>query len=93
MFKSRAAYCVCVHLKDYVIIRYIVGGGLKIIGACPGAGRLDILRCYEECRKRSDSSFNIILESWMEPCETLEETLRVEDEWAKAGVAYLKTIL
>ena len=93
VLKYMAPYCVCLHLKDYEIKRYNGGGGLKITGACPGAGRLDILRCYEECRKRSDSSFNIILESWMEPCETLEETLRVEDEWAKAGVAYLKTIL
>lgn len=90
VLKYMAPYCVCLHMKDYVIRRYNGGGGLKITGARPGTGRLDIRRCCEECRERSDSDFNIILESWMEPCETLEETLRVEDEWAMAGVAYLK---
>ena len=88
-----APYCVCLHMKDYVIKRYNGGGGLKITGACPGTGRLDIRRCYEECRIKSNRNFNIILESWMEPGETLEETMRIEDEWAGAGVSYLKTIL
>ncbi len=88
-----APYCVCLHMKDYVIKRYNGGGGLKITGACPGTGRLDIRRCYEECRIKSNRNFNIILESWMEPGETLEETMRIEDEWAGAGVSYLKTLL
>ena len=93
VLKYMAPYCVCLHVKDYVIRRYNGGGGLKITGASPGTGRLDIRRCYEECRNRSDRNFNIILESWMEPGETLEETLRTEDEWAAAGVSYLKTIV
>ena len=29
----------------------------------------------------------------MEPCETLEESLRTEDEWARAGVVFLKNML
>ena len=93
VLKHMAPYCVCLHMKDYVIKRYNGGGGLKITGACLGTGRLDIRRVYEECRTKSDRDFNIILESWLEPCETTEETLRVEDEWAAAGVAYLKTLL
>ena len=92
VLKYMAPYCVCLHMKDYVIKRYDGGGGLKITGASPGTGRLDIRRCYEECKNRSNRNFNIILESWMEPCETLEETLRIEDEWAAAGVSYLKTL-
>ena len=93
VLKYMAPYCVCLHMKDYVIKRYNGGGGLKITGASLGTGRLDIRRCYEECRNKSDRNFNVILESWMEPCETLEETLIIEDEWAGAGVSYLKTIL
>ena len=88
-----APYCVCLHMKDYVIKRYNGGSGLKITGASMGTGRLDICRCYEECRIKSNRDFNIILESWMEPCDTLEETLRIEDEWAGAGVSYLKALL
>lgn len=93
VLKYMAPYCVCLHMKDYVITRNNGRCGLKITGACPGTGRLDIRRCYEECRKRSGSDFNIILESWMEPCGTLEETLREEDEWARAGVKYLKNMM
>ena len=58
-----------------------------------GTDRLDGRRCFEECRTKSSRSFNIIIESWMEPGETLEETLRIEDEWAGAGVSYLKTMI
>lgn len=93
VLRYMAPYCVCLHIKDYVIKRYNGGGGLKITGACTGTGRLDIRRCYEECSRKSHSGFNIILESWMEPCETLEETLQTEDEWVKAGVAYLKELI
>ena len=93
VLRNMAPYCVCLHMKDYVIKRSNGGSGLKITGTCPGTGRLDIRRCYEECRDKSESSFNIILESWMEPCETLEESLSVEDEWARAGVVFLKNML
>lgn len=93
VLKYMAPYCVCLHMKDYVIKRYNGGGGLKITGACMGTGRLDIRKCYEECRERAKGNFNVILESWMEPYETLEETLRAEDEWASTGVAYLKGLL
>ncbi len=93
VLKYMAPFCVCLHMKDYVIKRYNGGGGLKITGVSLGTGRLDILKCYEECRIKSNRDFNVILESWMEPCETLDETLRIEDEWASNGVSYLKTIL
>lgn len=92
VLKYMAPHCVCLHMKDYVIKRYNGGGGLKITGAGLGTGRLDVRRCYEECRIKSNRDFNIILESRMEPGETLEETLRIEDEWARMGVSYLKTI-
>ncbi|MBQ6438819.1 MAG: sugar phosphate isomerase/epimerase [Mogibacterium sp.] len=93
VLKYMAPYCVCLHMKDYVIRRYNGGGGLKITGASLGTGRLDVPGCYKECRIKSNRSFNIILESWMEPCETLEETLSIEDEWVISGVSYLKTII
>lgn len=92
VLKNMAPYCVCLHIKDYAIRRVKGGGGLRITGACTGIGRLDVRRCYEECRDRSPYDFNIILESWMEPGETLEETLQMEDDWAKTGVEYMKNL-
>lgn len=93
VLRSMAPYCVCLHIKDYVIKRNNGGGGLKITGACPGTGRVDIRRCIEECASKSPYDFNIILESWMEPCETIEETLRMEDAWAVEGVRLLREII
>ena len=87
---NAAPFCACLHIKDYEIKRYNGGGGLKISGTCLGTGRLDLQKCIERCREESRYSFNIILESWMEPCETLAETLRKEDEWARAGIDQLK---
>ena len=93
VLKYMAPYCVCLHMKDYAISRFNGRCGLKITGACTGTGRLDIRRVYETCRERSDRDFNLILESWMEPCDTLEDTLRTEDEWAAAGVRYLNDLI
>lgn len=93
VLKYMAPYCICLHMKDYVIKRYNGGGGLKITGACLGTGRLDALNFFEECHRKSDSDFNIILESWMEPCETLEETLKQEEEWAEKGIEYLRGLI
>lgn len=93
VLQNMAPYCVCLHVKDYEIRRYNGGGGLKITGAALGTGKLDLRRCYEECRDRSGRDFNVILESWMEPCETVEETLRKEDEWARAGMLLLNSLV
>lgn len=92
-YENVAPYCACLHIKDYEIKRYNGGGGLKISGACLGTGRLDLQKCIEKCREESGYNFNIILESWMEPCDTLAETLRKEDEWARAGIELLKSSL
>lgn len=88
-----APYCVCLHMKDYDIVRNQGGIGLKIIGACPGEGRQDIRRCIAVCREKAGRSFNIILESWMEPCGTLEASLAQEEAWAAAGIRYLREVL
>ena len=93
VLEHMAPYCVCLHVKDYVIKRYNGGGGLKITGTCPGTGLLDIKHFYEVCREKSGRDFNVILESWMEPCGTLEETLETEDEWARAGVRLLNEMI
>ena len=42
------------------------------------------------CEARQD--FSTILESWMECCPTMEETLAQEDRWARESVAYLQVL-
>lgn len=90
---NMAPYCVCLHVKDYDIVRNTGGIGLKIIGACPGEGRQNIAECFRTCRDLSGRSFNLVLESWLEPQASLEESLAKEDLWAKEGIRNLRRIL
>lgn len=93
VLEKMAPYCVCLHVKDYKIHRANSGMGLIIVGECPGKGRQDIPSAIETAERLSGRDFNLILESWMEPCATLEESLKQENEWAAEGVKYLKTLL
>ena len=93
VLEKMAPYCVSLHIKDYKIHRANSGMGLIIVGECPGKGRQNIPYILKEARKLADRDFSIILESWMEPCSTLEETLRQENDWAAQGIQYLKSLL
>jgi len=90
LLEHMAKYCVCLHFKDYQIHRFNRGRGLQITGQCIGKGRLDIPRFFDGLLSRAERDFNIILESWMTPCGTLEQTLAQEDEWVRIGIDYLR---
>lgn len=92
IIRHTAKYCVCLHLKDYQIHRFNNGRGLQITGQCLGRGRLDIPYVYEEILSRSGRDFNVILESWMTPCATLEGSLAQEEEWVRAGLGLVKDL-
>jgi len=92
VLKWMAPYCVCCHLKDYTIKRSNFGIGLAIVGASVGTGRQDILKVISYLQSHAKQDFSTILESWMEPCGTLEETLIQEEAWARDSVAYLKSL-
>lgn len=87
-----APYCVCCHIKDYVIKRSNSGVGLAIVGAPAGQGRQRIPELLERLRCEARQDFSTILESWMECCQTMEETLAQEDRWARESVAYLQVL-
>jgi len=93
VLENLGPYCVCLHIKDYRISRIPGGLGLMITGACLGEGRMDAKTAVETAGKLSDRDFNVILESWMQPCETMEETLKQEAAWAAAGVEELKKLV
>ena len=92
LIEHMAAYCVCLHMKDYQIRRFNDGMGLQITSAALGTGRQNIPHIYKEITRRSKYDFNIILESWMTPCATLEESLAQEEAWAKTGLDLMRGI-
>lgn len=93
VLEKLAPFCVCLHVKDYKIARLPGGLGLSVTGTCLGEGRMDCKVAIETADRLSGHDFNIILESWMQPCETPEETLRQEADWAERGVRLLKMLL
>lgn len=87
-----AKYTVCLHFKDYTIVRSPGTVGLEIVGTPVGQGRQKIEMILGRLREEAQQDFSTIIEFWM-PCEeTLEKTLKKEQEWAEDSIRYLKKI-
>lgn len=80
------------HIKDVVVCPEAHGMGLSVRGCPVGKGQLSIAWLIE-----SFASLRIepstILESWTPAQKTLEETIALEDSWAKQGVDYLRRFI
>jgi hypothetical protein len=66
--------------------------GFVVEGCAAGQGRLDVpwlLRKLRPC----PNPFNAILETWVTPSNSLEETIARERSWAGEGVAYLRRLI
>lgn len=88
-----ASYTVNFHMKDFQITRISNSMGLLITGAIAGTGRLDFSRILEVLKKRAQSDFSTIIELWMQPEETIEETIKKEDYWVVQSVANIQQML
>jgi len=76
-------------IKDFVVHPAAHGMGFMIIGCPVGKGQLNIPWLVESfARLRIEPS--AIVESWTPQQETLQETIALEDEWAKQGVDFLR---
>lgn len=81
-----------IHLKDFVVQPGDHGMGFTINGAPVGTGQLNIAWMMESIASiRVEPS--VILESWTPQQATLEATLKLEHEWAKQGVEYLRKFI
>lgn len=84
-------FTLCLHIKDFTIRRVNSNMGFVIEGCAAGQGRLNVpwlLRELEPC----PNSFNAILETWVTPSNSLEETLARERAWAEQGIQYLRSL-
>ncbi len=85
-------HTVCLHVKDFTVIRHQSDMELTITGAAEGAGQLDIPAQFELLHNfRKDAS--VILEQWTPLQRTMDETVTLQETWAQSGIAYLKTAL
>jgi len=80
------------HIKDFVVQAAAYGMGFSVKGIPVGKGRLNIPWMVESfAALRIDPS--AILESWTPQQKTLQETIALEDTWAREGVEYLRRFI
>ncbi len=80
------------HIKDFVAYRAVNGMGFCVKGCPAGKGMLNIPWLVESfAALRVEPS--VILESWTPQQPTLEQTIALEDDWARQGVDYLRRFI
>ncbi len=86
-------YTMCLHVKDFTIRRPSHQLGFLVEGCAAGSGQLDVPWLLESVKRSSPHPFNVILETWVTPSDSLDETIARERRWANEGVAYLKQLV
>ena len=84
-----APYVRSLHIKDFEIARVESRMGFVVSGRPAGEGLLDVDWLLAEIR-RAGQEPNLILELWTPYQGTVEETIRLEAEWAERSVRFLK---
>jgi sugar phosphate isomerase/epimerase len=82
-------YVVNLHVKDFQVRRLSHLKGFKVTGTPAGRGLLDIAWVLDQMRPE----VNCILELWSEPLETVEDSIALENDWARESLAYLKGVM
>lgn len=84
-----APLTVNLHLKDFTVTRTASQLGFSISGAPAGAGRLDVPWLLARLRAAGRDP-NAIVELWPPFTGDLAATIRLEEDWARASVAFLR---
>ncbi len=87
--KSLGKYCVSLHLKDFKVKAHPAGIGVLIEGSPLGEGDQDIKKILDYMN-HLDKKVNIILEQWMPPFDTIEDTLRNEEDWIRRSIKNMR---
>lgn len=85
-------YTLCLHVKDFTVRRPSHQMGFVVEGCAAGRGRLDVpwlLAQLSGCTW----PYNVILETWVTPGDSLAETIARERAWTEEGVRYLRGMI
>jgi 3-oxoisoapionate decarboxylase len=88
-----AEFAVVLHAKDYDIRRIDTRMGFSVVGKPAGDGRVDFDWVLAELRRRGRTGISVIVEHWPPFAGTIEETVRVEEEWLSTSVRFLRSKL
>jgi 3-oxoisoapionate decarboxylase len=89
VIERSAPYVVNMHIKDFKFVRQAGLVGFSLIGCPLGSGLLDYDFMIETVQPEARGVSQVI-EQWVPPAGSIGETCRLEAEWAKQSVAFLK---
>jgi 3-oxoisoapionate decarboxylase len=84
-----APYTMCLHLKDFAVMRAWSTMGFIVEGRPAGKGQVDLPWLFDTL-KASRYDFNVIIEQWPPEQPTLEQTVSLEQAWAVESVAAMR---
>jgi 3-oxoisoapionate decarboxylase len=82
-------YVLCLHAKDFIVRRVSHQMGFVLEGCPLGRGRLELVWLLDRL-KGCPNQFDVILENWVTPSDSLDETIHRERAWAEEGVRFLQ---
>ncbi len=91
--ENLAEHAVVLHAKDYDIRRIDTRMGFSVVGTPAGDGRVDFDWVLAELRRRGRSGISVIVEHWPPFAGSIEETIRIEEEWLWRSVRFLRSKL
>ena len=88
--ENLAEHAVMLHAKDYDIRRIDTRMGFSIVGTPVGDGRVDFDWVLAELHRQRRTGISVIVEHWPPFVGTIEETVRLEEEWLARSVRFLR---
>jgi len=85
-------WVVGLHVKDFEIVRAPHQKGFVVEGRPAGQGRLDVPWLLSALKEMGRDP-NAILELWPPPAKTIEETVAIEEDWARQSLQYLRGLI
>jgi 3-oxoisoapionate decarboxylase len=91
--ENLAEHAVVLHCKDYVIHRVDTRMGFSVTGTAAGEGRVNFEWVLGELFRLRRTGISVIVEHWPPFAGTIEETIRIEEEWLRKSVRFLRAKL
>jgi sugar phosphate isomerase/epimerase len=85
-----APYVKNIHVKDFAFTRRGGWVGFTLEGAPLGTGLLDYDYLLETVRPH-ERGINQVIEHWLPLADTIDETVRLENDWNDHNLAYLRS--
>jgi sugar phosphate isomerase/epimerase len=88
VIQALALYTVNLHIKDFNICRVDHQMGFEILGTPAGQGKLDLSSIFDLLAKNKLQP-TAVLELWTPFNKTVEETIKLENEWLEESIDFL----